>query len=476
MYKTLFLIINILVFFLILPGNVEAIVDPRQSPNNRFGIHITDLSDVELAADLVNHNGGDWGYVTFVIRQDDRDQTKWQYFFDQLREKRLIPLVRIATSMTNTHWLKPSIESVDSWVDFLQSLNWVTQNRYVILFNEPNHAKEWGGEINPEEYAEIYSAFHHKLKVASPDYFILPAAMDDAASDTRLTIRSFTYLRRMHEARPEIFTLFDGWNSHAYPNPAFSGKVSDRGSGTITGFEKELEFVGQFGVPADIPIFITETGWQHREGRRKNNRYLTPDRVADNFEYAFSHVWNRENIVAVTPFILNYPEPPFDYFTWLKPSTGEPLPHFEKVRNLPKVKGDPAQIHQSTFVDKFLPEKLLADARYSTVIRFKNTGQTIWNPETTTLSVASTLPPGTITIHPVPETRPGEEAQIIINFDTSGYLGPLETIVQLKEKEASGQVAVHEAVVKPKNDFITQLKLWVYKIQHPALFEYVLNP
>ncbi|MFZ5366355.1 MAG: hypothetical protein ACOZBZ_03605 [Patescibacteria group bacterium] len=46
------------------------------SPNNKFGIHITQAEDLPLAAELVNSSSGDWGYVTVVIQEDDRNQEK----------------------------------------------------------------------------------------------------------------------------------------------------------------------------------------------------------------------------------------------------------------------------------------------------------------------------------------------------------------------------------------------------------------
>jgi hypothetical protein len=39
---------------------------------NKFGIHILSANEIEKAKELVNSNGGDWGYVTVVIRDDQR--------------------------------------------------------------------------------------------------------------------------------------------------------------------------------------------------------------------------------------------------------------------------------------------------------------------------------------------------------------------------------------------------------------------
>ncbi len=123
-------------------GPVGAITDPTASPNNRFGIHIINEVDLQDAANLVNTTGGDWGYVTFVIRKDERNIKKWQETFDRIRKLRLIPIVRIATTQTDDVWEKPQLEDINNWVYFLNSLNWVVKNRYVIIGNEPNHAAE----------------------------------------------------------------------------------------------------------------------------------------------------------------------------------------------------------------------------------------------------------------------------------------------------------------------------------------------
>src|SRR3989344_1978784 len=160
---------SIYLFLFITPNQVLAIIDPLFKPNNRFGIHILSDSDLKDAAELVNSTGGDWGYITLVIRSDERERERWQKVFDRMRELHLIPIVRIATKQGTNSWEKPNLGEIDSWVSFFGSLNWVIRNRYVIIGNEPNHAKEWGGETNPREYAEYLQTFSRKLKEESGD-------------------------------------------------------------------------------------------------------------------------------------------------------------------------------------------------------------------------------------------------------------------------------------------------------------------
>ena len=81
----LFLIL-LLIGFLFPPG-VRADFRKVDYPNNKTGIHlaIPSYEDLEKAARLVNSSGGDWGYVTLVIEQHDRDFQKWQDIFDRMR-------------------------------------------------------------------------------------------------------------------------------------------------------------------------------------------------------------------------------------------------------------------------------------------------------------------------------------------------------------------------------------------------------
>src|SRR3989344_445907 len=144
---------------LLFPKQVAAIYDPVSVPNNRYGIHIVDTSDLPDLLALLNTNGGDWGYVTMVLSDNDRDAGHWQSLFDQMRRTHLIPIIRLATHVENGAWVKPNSDRFYEIVKLLNGLNWPTENRYVILYNEPNHAKEWGNTPDPEGYAEILVTF-----------------------------------------------------------------------------------------------------------------------------------------------------------------------------------------------------------------------------------------------------------------------------------------------------------------------------
>ncbi len=380
-----------------------------QAPNNKFGIHIIDESDLSEAAGLVNSEGGEWGYVTIVIREDERDVARWQNVMDQVRRLKLIPIVRLATKMSQNYWEAPSQEEAVNWAGFLNSLNWPVKNRYVVLFNEPNHAKEWGGTIDPAGYAKIARGYLETLKKFSSEFFVLPGALDLAASNTAGTMDASAFFSGMHKEDNYIFTIFDGHNSHSYPNPGFVGSPQDTGKRSIAGYRWELEHLYNYGLSRDTAIFITETGWA------KSN-----EEAAENYKYAFEHVWTDPNIVAITPFVLNYKGEPFDQFSWKDPISGAPRPQFSKVAALTKIKGTPEQLHSFEFKSHTIADYLVSDSEYSFYVEIKNTGQSIWSAgDGFSLSAESTMNTSNIKIADIKQTEPGQTTQVGIRLVTN---------------------------------------------------------
>ena len=315
-------------------GPVLAAGDPLVVPNNVFGIHILDENDLEDAVKLVNSNGGDWGYVTIVIQESDKNSLKWQRTFNRMKELHVIPIVRIASTPERGLWKKLSVYDIDPWVAFLSGLSWPTQNRYIVVGNEPNHAKEWGGEVNPKEYATYLKTISIKLKEASPDFFVLPAGLDASAPNLLGYMDEGRFLALMQEAEPDVFDYIDGWTSHSYPNPGFLGSEKATGRGSVTTFEWELNYLITLGITKSLPVFITETGWIHTQRKQDIQK------VGERLTYAYQNVWNHPSVVAVTPFVLNYQSKPFEGFSW-KDKEGGYYPFYTDIQNLSKTKGEP---------------------------------------------------------------------------------------------------------------------------------------
>jgi len=341
-------------------------------PNNKFGIHLAvpQKEDINKAAELVNSSGGKWGYVTLVVQENDRDSGKWQGIFNQLRKLHLIPIVRLATVAQGQVWKRPVSQEADGWASFLASLNWPVKDRYVILFNEPNHAAEWGGTVDATNYAEIAAAFSQKLKDKNGNFFVMLAGFDASASSSSLSQDEGAFLSQMNSSTPDLFDRINGWSSHSYPNPGFAGSPNASGRGTVRGYEWELGYLRSIGITKDLPVFITETGW--------SNEALSPDQIGQNLSSAFN-LWLADSRVrAATPFVLNYQGEPFLKFSWQKHSSADFYPQYEVVKNLPKISGSPEQQEQGLVTLNF-PKELLTDSNYHFFIPIKNQGQTIWS-------------------------------------------------------------------------------------------------
>lgn len=399
--RVLFFVFLLISYHLFLISSSYAIVDPLSVPNNKFGIHIIQPSSDEAspAASLVNSSGGDWGYVTVLIESKNRDTSSWQKFFSELRRRHLIPIVRLATKPLNAHWERPYEKEYEGWASFLDSLIWPTKNRYVVIYNEPNHGKEWGLEANPASYAQVLNSTIDALKAKSDDFFVLNAGFDQSAPQKPPEfLDEKKFLEEMDKSVPGIFNKLDGWSSHSYPNPGFSGSPSDSGRGSIRGWVWELGILKSLGVTKKLPVFITETGWKHMEGIKPDKTLPTSDKVSEYFTNAFQNAWGSGSIVAVSPFLLNYQESPFDHFSFKK-FTGERqntkilpagrqvlgvqypefYPQYQTILDLPKTSGHPIQENKAELVKGEIYSSLVAGQEYTIPLTFKNTGQSIWN-------------------------------------------------------------------------------------------------
>lgn len=367
------LIIFVSSFLFTRPAN--ALENPTAVDNNKFGIHIIDENDLEDASRLVNSSGGDWGYVTFVIREDERDAVRWQKVFDKARRLHLIPILRLATKQDGSNWKKPDPDDISGWVNFLDSLNWVIKNRYIIIGNEPNHATEWGGEVNSQEYGDYFTNIANRLKLSSSDYFIMMSGFDASAPDNKLHMSEEKYLKRLLQKYPKIFNNVDGWASHSYPNPDFSSSPTNSGQKSIKTYNWELSLLKRLGVTKDLPVIISETGWAHKTEADAN--YLNPDQLIEYYKKLYDLYLSDTRVISFTPFILNYLNQPFEKFSWKK-IDGSFYPFFEETQKILKTKGTPMQITEAQLIFEIIPEFIKKDGLTYAAGIVKNTGQSIW--------------------------------------------------------------------------------------------------
>lgn len=322
--------------FLSMTPHASAIENPLEKPNNKFGIHILFSTEIDDAAKFVNSSGGQWGYVVVPIQAGDRNLEKWQLFMDKARMQKVIPIIRLATEgdYFNTKvWRKPKEADVLDFANFLNSLNWPVKNRYIAVFNEVNRDDEWGGAANPKEYAELLSYAHTVFKSLSPDFFILNAGLDNASINGNGAINKLTFLQRMNQAVPGIFNQIDGFNSHSYPNPAFSQPPSAQGVMSIASFRFERSVFSQM-TEKKLPIFITETGW--------SGTGVSDELRSAYYKEALDTVWSDPDIVTVAPFLLRAGGGPFEMFSFIH-TDGRPTRQYASLAGMVKLPGKPTQ-------------------------------------------------------------------------------------------------------------------------------------
>ncbi len=351
--------ITAVLLFLFLPNQTAlAAENPVAVANNKVGIHILSGLELPQAAELVNSKGGDWGYVIVPIQSGDKDLIKWQKFMDDCKKYRVIPVIRLATEgdyFNTSVWREPTPSDIIDFANFLNSLDWPTKNRYVIVFNEVNRGDEWGGAANPKEYAEILSFAVSVFKSKTPDFFMISAGLDNAAPEEGTKyMNQYSYLKRMNEAVPGIFNQLDGLSSHSYPNPGFSQPPDDKGQMGISSFVYERTLVKSMSNKL-LPVFITETGWVSDK--------VSDDQRAEYYKKAFATVWNDPGVVAVMPFLLQAGAGPFEKFTFIK-GNGEKTKQYQVIQEMPKVKGVPSYPTRRVLAAKTSREAEMKDFSY----------------------------------------------------------------------------------------------------------------
>ena len=295
--------------------------------NNKVGINVIRYFDtryLSAVSQIVNSSGGDWGYVTVLLLEEDwQNPTRIQRLLDDAYRFHLIPIFRLGTRMDRYGWAKPGPDEPLQWKRFLDSLKWSIPATYLVVGNEPNLAPEWGGDVNPREYARYLESFLGTFADRRERYKILNAPMDLSNLTKPGMMDDFEYLAAMRAEVPDIFARLDGWASNPYQ--FFEGRGVRY---TYRGYSQELDFVG-----VDLPVFITES-------------YIgfvdDPQQIAQYYQTAFSYWLRDPRVVAATPHFYN-PEAKL-FWMFNADAAGNPTelsPSAELIRKMPKVAGSP---------------------------------------------------------------------------------------------------------------------------------------
>ncbi|KKP69739.1 hypothetical protein A2X44_04675 [candidate division CPR3 bacterium GWF2_35_18] len=322
----------------------------RDILNNRYGMYmVTDHTNLTLdkqlseISNLVNGSGGDWGYVLipfWINYETSFNKNVWQQFFDLTEKYHLIPIIQLQTNQFGKDFLEPRITKT---AKFLNSFYWPSSCRLITVFNEMNALEYYPNGIDPEGYAEGLNMIIDIFKKENKNFYMMNGGLNTSARSGPHYLDAEDFMIRMNNKVPGIFEKIDGWANHAYPQPEFSGDYYNPPSwyekrDQIKSYEWELELLQKHFNITGLSVFITETGWVHKEGNIPKWQYKDSTLTATYFDDAFKNIWGPDDrIKAIIPFIFNHKA--WTNFNWMN-DDGYCFPQCDVLRNLPKVKGE----------------------------------------------------------------------------------------------------------------------------------------
>jgi hypothetical protein len=262
--------------------------------NNIVGLNIARLMQPQYiltASNIVNANGGSWGYLTILLTRQDRDNAlsyyQLQQVLDRCYEARVQPIVRVATrfDVDTGIWDRPDESDPIRWRALLDQVRFPNTPVWIIPANEPNLGREWGGQVDVASFVQYQNAF--MAQFADADRYKVLNAPLNLSNPHQLPLMqdSFDFLAEMAHLDPTIFERLPAWATNSY-------KVDGFGEGvrfTHRGYELELEFIGR-----EMPVLITETGWLNRRSDEDIGRF---------YSQAYQDWQADRRVIAATPLI-----------------------------------------------------------------------------------------------------------------------------------------------------------------------------
>jgi polysaccharide biosynthesis protein PslG len=148
----------------------------------------------------------------------------------------------------------------DDYARFVEAFVERYQGRvqFIQIWNEPNLAREWGDDIDPEGYFELLRGAYTRAKNADPNVVILSAPMAMTNETSARAIPEFDYWGELYELG--VADYFDvltatGYGINQPPEQEPTGEVIN-----LRRIELLREIMDRFD-DGDKPIWLTEYGW-----------------------------------------------------------------------------------------------------------------------------------------------------------------------------------------------------------------------
>lgn len=204
--------------------------------------------------------------------------------------------------------------------------------RYVIIWNEPNLALEWGyRQVDPAGYVEMLALAYAAAKQADPQVLVLAGALAPTLEPegSPWGMNDLLYLQKLYEAG--FAGYYDILSVHSY---GLGFAPDDPPAPDALNFRR-TELVREIMTKngdGHKPIMITESGWND------SPRWTRAVRPATRIEYTLaSYAWAEENwpgVQAVCTWAFRFPRPLAtygDYYAFVTPDF-TPRPVYEAVK------------------------------------------------------------------------------------------------------------------------------------------------
>ncbi len=263
-------VVLLVLLLTLLPASTHAqSTTPDSTP--QLGFHINDGTAAHMQA--VREAGG--GFVIAVMSWEDIEPTPNYLYWEKpdalLRAAEFYGVGVVARLDRPPAWAlddgSPSPWSLDAYANFVRRVATRYGGRLdgVIIWNEPNLALEWNGEVpDAEAYVALLKAGYEASKAVAPDVPVLGGGLAFTEGDGVNGVNDLVYFDSMLQAGAADY--FDVLALHPY---GFGRSPSEPPALDRLNFRR-LEFhqrlmrdygaAGQDG--GDKPIWITEMGWR----------------------------------------------------------------------------------------------------------------------------------------------------------------------------------------------------------------------
>ena len=316
--------------------------------NPKAGIHTRLTDEVETwkikrTLEMVREMGAPWivEYVPWAYIQPEPDRFKWSHTDEIIQHANRQGLTVIARLGYVPEWARPPETTPlyldeDRFVDFGRfAAEFVThyagQVDYVIIWNEPNLALEWGyADGSPEKYTEMLRVVYPMIKAANPDVQVLAGALAPtlAPPGSEWGMNDLTYLQRMYDAGAADY--FDILAIHAYgwfsspDEPAAPDAVNFRRTELLRTLMEE-------NGDGHKQAMITEGGWNDHP---RWTRAVRPgQRIAYTLRaYEIAQEWPWLDVIALWAFRFPWDTKSYqDYYSFVG-TDFEPKPIYEELQ------------------------------------------------------------------------------------------------------------------------------------------------